>query len=98
MTHDHAAQMITKYLGNELLNDPFVIVLVRYDSITKLCSGPGEGRAAIQDWLFVLAPFGQTFIRSESKIILCNDLKDAQPCNLKVMKIVFANKIFFAEV
>ena len=98
MTHDHAAQMITKYLGNELLNDPFVIVLVRYDSITKLCSGPGEGRTAIQDWLFVLAPFGQTFIRSESKIILCNDLKDAQPCNLKVMKIVFANKIFFAEV
>ena len=64
-----------------------VKVLVRYDSIT----GEAEG-------LFVLAPFGQTFIRSESKIILCNDLKDAQPCNLKVMKIVFANKIFFAEV
>ena len=73
-------------------------VLVKYDSITKLCSGPSEGGEAIQDWLFVLAPFGQTFIRSESKIILCNDLKDAQPCNLKVMKIVFANKILFAEV
>ena len=66
--------------------------------ISLLCSGPSEGGEAIQDWLFVLAPFGQTFIRSESKIILCNDLKDAQPCNLKVMKIVFANKIFFAEV
>ena len=75
-----------------------VKVLVRYDSITILFSGPSEGGEAIQDWLFVLDPFGQTFIRSESKIILCNDLKDAQPCNLKVMKIVFANKIFFAEV
>ena len=74
-----------------------VKVLDRYDSII-LCSGPSKGGESIQDWLFVLAPFGQTFIRSESKIILCNDLKDAQPCNLKVMKIVFANKIFFAEV